>query len=207
MNSFAEDKTIMKEVFSADPEVNEEGEIEHSVILAETGHIDVPSQYGIRYLIMENGRRYVGRPGAADFQVTEFGEYGQRLRERKVNRKRVSKVEGRPTEQLLESDDIRDKAALQWRFSLPLLVPIIALIALALSKTNHRQGRYVKMLPAFLIYIFYIVSLNAARDKLEKGDLPIEVGLWWIHLIFFALALLLLFGGTWWRRLRAPKVG
>jgi lipopolysaccharide export system permease protein len=207
VNRFSDDKTVMKEVFTAEPRVNDKGEVEHSVILAEQGYIEIPEQYGLRYLIMENGRRYVGQPGDGEFQVTSFSDYGQRLRERKVRKRRKARTESKPTMDLLKSNHPKEIAALQWRFSLPLLVPIISLIALALSKTNHRQGRYVKMLPAFLIYIIYIVSLNAARDALEKGDIPLQLGLWWVHGLFLALAIVLLYGGNWWRRIRAPKVG
>jgi lipopolysaccharide export system permease protein len=207
INRFSDDKAVMKEVFIAEPRINDNGEVEHSVVLAERGHIEIPDQYGRRYLIMENGRRYVGQPGEGDFQVTTFTDYGQRLRERKIRNHRKSRIESKPTKDLFKSANPKDIAALQWRFSLPLLVPIISLIALALSKTNHRQGRYVKMLPAFLIYIVYIVSLTAARDALEKGDIPLQFGLWWVHGLFLVLAIVLLYGGSWWRRLRAPKIG
>jgi lipopolysaccharide export system permease protein len=44
--------------------------------------------------------------------------------------------------------------------------------------------------------------LNAARDAIEKGDLPLAVGMWWVHGLFLLLALLLLFGGDWLRWLK-----
>lgn len=205
VKAFSEDKALMKEVFTADPEISADGQVQLSVILAEQGYIEIPESYGLRYLVMENGRRYVGQPGQGDFQITEFEEYGQRLKQRRIQKRRSDRTDGHTFEQLMTSDRLDDKAAMQWRISLAILVPIISLIALALSKTSHRQGRYVKMLPAFLIYIIYIVSLNGARDAVEKGGLPVEVGMWWVHLIFFALALLLLFGGSWRRSFRASR--
>ncbi|MCR8923291.1 LPS export ABC transporter permease LptF [Dasania sp. GY-MA-18] len=205
VKAFTNDKKLMKEVFTADPHVSDDGRVQHHVILAEQGYIDIPEQYDGRYLVMENGRRYEGQPGEKDYQVTEFSQYGQRLKDKVVAKRRSGRVDALPTEALMDSKHPRERAALQWRVSLAILVPIISLIALALSKTTHRQGRYVKMLPAFLIYIFYVVSLNAARDAIEKGDLPVGWGMWWVHLIFLALALVLLYGGDGWRRLRARK--
>tara|TARA_R110000868_G_scaffold296644_1_gene556954 strand:- start:67061 stop:68221 length:1161 start_codon:yes stop_codon:yes gene_type:complete len=207
VKSFTNDKKLMKEVFTADPHISDDGRVQHHVILAEQGYIDIPEQYDARYLVMENGRRYEGQPGESDFQITEFAQYGQRLKERQVRKRRSERADALPLATLIESNHLRDQAALQWRISLAILVPIISLIALALSKTTHRQGRYVKMLPAFLIYIIYIVALNAARDAVEKGDLPLSWGMWWVHLVFLAMAIVLLYGGNWWRSLRAPKVG
>jgi lipopolysaccharide export system permease protein len=84
------------------------------------------------------------------------------------------------------------------------LVPVIALIAQALSRTSHRRGRYVKMLPAFIIYITYLVALNAARDAIGKEKISSDLGMWWVHLVFLGLGITLLFGGDWLRRFRAP---
>jgi lipopolysaccharide export system permease protein len=63
------------------------------------------------------------------------------------------------------------------------------------------------MFPAFLIFIFYLVMLNGARDAIEKQKLSLELGMWWVHGVFLALALVLLFGSTWWRYLRKPTSG
>jgi lipopolysaccharide export system permease protein len=111
-------------------------------------------------------------------------------------------VDGRPTRALLTSDSAEDIAALQWRLSLPMTVPIVAIIALTLSRTDHRRGRYVKMAPAFLIYLFYLMLLTNARAQIEKGEAAIFPGMWGIHLIFLSLALALLFGPDIVRRLK-----
>ena len=128
--------------------------------------------------------------------MTAFDQFGQLIKEPEIQRNSYKKTDARSTEQLLASTKLEDKATLQWRISLGILVPIIALIAQALSKTNHRRGRFVKMLPAFLIYIVYIVLLNAARDGIEKEKIPLELGLWWVHGVFLLIALLLLFGSV-----------
>ena len=198
IESLNDDQSTMQQVFSAQQTKTKEG-VELSVIFAEQGKLRMDDGQSSRYLVLGNGYRYIGRPGGLDFRVTQFEQYGQRISEPRNQSKAYKKVDARTTEQLLKSTRLEDKAALQWRISLAILVPIIALIAQALSKTNHRRGRYVKMLPAFLVYIIYLVMLNAARDAIEKEKIPLEWGMWWVHGLFLLLALILLYGGDWLR--------
>lgn len=201
----SDDQQVMKEVFSAEPRMNKQGVLELSVTLAEQGRIAVSKEDNSRFLVLDDGYRYLGQPGEKAFQVTKFDQFAQRLKAPASNPVRHKKTDARTTKELLEGNTLEDRATLQWRVSLAILVPIIALIAQALSKTDHRRGRYVKMLPAFLIYIFYLVMLNAARDAIEKEKIPVELGMWWVHGVFFVVAMLLLFGGDLMRRLKSSK--
>lgn len=201
----SDDQQVMQEVFFAEPTLNKEGVLELSVTLAEQGRIAVSQEDSSRFLLLSDGYRYLGEPGQKSFQVTQFEQFAQRLKAPASNPVRHKKTDARSTKELLEGNTLEDKATLQWRISLMVLVPIIALIAQALSKTDHRRGRYVKMLPAFLIYIIYLVLLNAARDAIEKGKLSVDFGMWWVHGIFLIIALLLLFGGDWLRKLKIAK--
>lgn len=206
VQKLSDDRTTMSEVFSAEQAVTENG-VKLSVVLAEKAQIQVNYSDNSRYLVLENGNRYIGQPGSRDFQVTSFERFGQLMREPEAQKKFYKRTDAKSTTELLESPALEDRATLQWRLSLVILVPIVALIAQALSKTNHRRGRYVKMLPAFLIYIFYLVILNAARSAVEDGELPVAPGLWWIHGVFLALALVLLFGEESLRYLAGSKSG
>lgn len=198
------DKQVMEEVFSAEQSrAKQDGKL--SVVLAERATIQNIEQHNARYLVLENGFQYLGKPGSQELRVTKFDQFGQLIKQVKSSSNTYKKTDARSTEQLLASTKLEDKATLQWRFSLGILVPIVALIAQALSQTNHRRGRYVKMLPAFLIYIIYIVLLSAARDGIEKGQIPLEWGMWWVHGVFLIIALCLLFGADVWRRLRSQS--
>ena len=201
----SKDQQAMQEVFSAEPRMNKDGVLELSVTLAEQGSMAVSKEDSSRFLVLSNGYRYLGEPGQKSFQVTEFEQFAQRLKAPTSNPVRHKKTDARSTKELLEGNTLEDRATLQWRISLIILVPIIALIAQALSKTDHRRGRYVKMLPAFLIYVVYLVLLNAARDAIEKDKLPVELGMWWVHGIFLIIALLLLFGADLLRKLKAAR--
>jgi lipopolysaccharide export system permease protein len=196
----SDDKKSMFQVFTAEPRKGADNEL--VVVVAEQGRVGGYAGGDGRFLILNDGYRYMGKPGEAELQVTDFVEYGQRLKDINPAVRKHKKTDARTMQELMKSKHLEDKATFQWRVSLAILVPIIALIAQALSKTNHRRGRYVKMLPAFLVYIIYLVMLNAARDAIEKGDLPLAVGMWWVHGLFLLLALLLLFGGDWLRWLK-----
>jgi lipopolysaccharide export LptBFGC system permease protein LptF len=37
---------------------------------------------------------------------------------------------------------------------------------------------------------FYVVALSGARSGLDRGHLPIELGLWWIHGLFIVITFL-----------------
>ena len=104
------------------------------------------------------------------------------------------------TAALIGSDAPEEIAALHWRIALPLMVPIVALIALTLSRTDHRRGRYVKMAPAFVVYLLYLMLLTNARSALESGELSPALGMWWVHALFLLVALGLLFYPDWKRR-------
>lgn len=169
-----------------------------AIISAERGRL-VAGENGERFIELYNGTRYEGIPGQRDYRITHFERFGQLVQDRPPGES-VQAVDAMPTSDLLAATDSKQIAALQWRFSLPLLVPIVAVIALALSRTDHRRGRYGKLLPAILIYLVYLVLLSAARDAVAKGSLPPVIGLWGVHALFALLAAQLWFWPAPWRR-------
>ena len=96
---------------------------------------------------------------------------------------------------------------LHWRFSLPLIVPIVTLLAVRLSRVNPRQGRFFHLLPAMLVYILYLGLLIVARDALADGKVPEWIGMLWVHALFLALGLWLQFGPAWLHRRRLTREG
>ncbi len=175
------------------------------VVVAREGFSRRSESSGQRYLVLEDGQRIQGVPGQADFQVTEFREYGQRLEPVKPWELRADS-EAMPTAQLLGSDETEHRAEVQWRFSLPLLVLTVTLMAVPLSKTNPRQGRFVKILPAILLYVIYLLSLNAARGAVEDGEQASWFSIWWVHGLFVAVALVIIAWNSHWRPFRARRV-
>lgn len=157
-------------------------------------HIDVAgstSSYsspgGQRYMVMHNGVHYAGNPGEAEMAIIEYEEYGVR-----VNKKQASvhrSASSRSSAELWASDDLKDKAELQWRLALPIATLIVSFIALPLSRTDPRSGRYAKLALALILYLLYSNLLRIAETWIVQAKIPVWVGTWWVHL----LALLLLY--------------
>ncbi|MCW8277000.1 LPS export ABC transporter permease LptF [Pseudomonas sp. PCH199] len=167
-----------------------------SVLVAEKGRQEIRPD-GNRYLILDNGYRYDGNPGQADYRAIKYEEYGVLLAKPDVSDE-VTDRDAMTTRSLIGSEDIRLRAELQWRISLPLLVFVVTLMAVPLARVNPRQGRFLKLLPAILLYMAYLSILIAARGALDKGKIPAVMGLWWVHGIFLAIGLGLLY----WEPLR-----
>lgn len=201
------DRSELRGVFMSEKRFSTDGRSERgiTVLVAESGRQEIQDD-GSRYLILENGYRYDGEPGEADYRAIQYDTYGVLLPKPEVAIE-ASEREATPTRELLSSSDPRMQAELQWRLSLPLLVFIVTLLAVPLSKVNPRQGRFLKLLPAIFLYMAYLGLLIAARGALDKGRLPAALGLWWVHAIFLAIGLLLLYWerlSLWWASRRAP---
>lgn len=182
------DNKRLEKVFVA----QQDGQITSTVVVAETGAQAYNQEYGQRYLILNNGHRYEGQPGTNEFTVTNFSEWGRYLPPTTSVAEIESKADAKTTAELIAANDLESKATLQWRISMPLMVLVATLLAVPLSKTNPRQGRYLKMLPAILIYIFYLAFLINARSAVADGSLSHMIGLWAVHVPFLAIALLML---------------
>jgi len=188
-----EDRTEMENVFIATriPEENREGRVQ--VILAEKGRIRADRDVDARYMELDNGHRYVVTPGHKDAEITRFGTLGQRIDERDRDVVQRPDVDSTPTAELLARSDLEAAAALQWRIALPVTVPIVAIIALAMSRTNHRKGRYSKMLPAVILYLIYLVLMSTVRSGIEDGKIATSIGFWPLHGVFLSIGIFLLY--------------
>ena len=173
------------------------------VVLADSGEQVQQEQYGQRYLLLHNGYRYEGHPGAADFRVTKFGTYGQYLPPVEVSGDYTNEMDAKSTRELIASDKRELRVAFQWRIAVPVMVFVVTLLAVPLSRTNPRQGRYLKMLPAILVFVFYFVFLSSVRTAMETGKWPMWPGMWGVHVAFLFLAWLLFNWESITRRRRA----
>jgi len=189
--SFAEaisdDKQRLNNVFMA--EVSAAGDDDPpTIVVAESGETLIDNENQEKYLLLKNGRRYVGQPGAGAYEVVEFSEYAQRLPKPDYSVKSRKKTDSMTTLRLLKEHTPEAKAALEWRLSLPLLVMIVGFLAVPLSRTQPRKGRYGKLFLAVLVYLCYLVIANTARGMNESGENTIPGLLWLVHLSFFLLA-------------------
>jgi len=144
-----------------------------------------------RYLILEQGYRIDEHRLEKHFEKIEFARYGQKIEANRQADTPNLETDAQPTSTLQSSSRRDYQVAWQWRLSIILLTPVVALIAVALGKVDPRQGRYFKVLPAILLYLAYLVTLNVVRNQLLGGKLSLSWGLWWIHGLFLLVACVL----------------
>ena len=94
------------------------------------------------------------------------------------------------TERLLRTDSLAARAEMHWRLAAPLATLGLGLLALPLARSPPRAARHGKLLIAVLSYLLYLNFLVLGRAWLGEAAIPIEIGLWWVHLPVFVLA--------WW---------
>lgn len=156
----------------------EDGGVE--VVIAERGEqvdSDIPDT---RLLVLHSGRRYEGIPGTTQFRVVEFAEHGipYQLPSIEIEDPRPRVM---PVTDLMKSNELEHVAELHWRIGIPLSTLILGLIAVPLSRSRPREGRYGRLAIGLLVFIIYLNMLSAAKAWIEQGTVAPEIGLWWVH--------------------------
>jgi lipopolysaccharide export system permease protein len=155
------------------------------VMVAKRGFIET-AENGDRFVVLLNGRRYEGTPGALDYRTVDFDRYAIRIEPKEAARQAPSNKaigtldlynEGRP-EQIAE---------LHWRAALPIAVLIMGLFAIPLSFVNPRSGRSWNLIFAVLVYALYNNLLSVFQAYTAQGKIPGWLGLWPVHLTMIAI--------------------
>lgn len=210
VRELSEDRTELGGVFISETRTSGRDHKDRgiTVLVADSGRQEIQPD-GSRYLILENGYRYDGIPGSAEYRVTKYDAHGVLMTKPEVN-VTITDREALPTSELMLSDKLQHKVELQWRLTLPVLVFVITLLAVPLSRVNPRQGRFLKLLPAIFLYMAYLSLLIAVRGALMKGRLPPGIGFWTVHVLFTLIGLLMLYWEPlqlrWKARRAAPEV-
>lgn len=157
------------------------------LITAEQARREVDPDTGDRFLVLLDGWRYQGVPGQREWRVIRFRQHGLSLGGGPVHF--TAARDGLTTWQLWHSKDRAARAQLQWRLSMPLVTLVLTLLALPLSKSAPREGRYAKLLLAVLAYVLYFNLLKVAQGLLSQGHYPADLGLWWVHALMLGIAL------------------
>ncbi len=162
-----------------------------SIIYADYAQIVADPNSPARYLVFRDGIRYDGEPGSDDYRQIEFVEYAV-LIEKKALKPLQLDYDEMPLSQLWLIDHPAASAELQWRISLVLSLLILSLLAIPLSHTSPRKGRFAKLFPAIVVYFFYTNLLSVSQNMVKKEELPLYVGMWPVHLLFLGFFLYLL---------------
>jgi lipopolysaccharide export system permease protein len=145
---------------------------------------------GHKYIALFNGYRNEGVPGTNEYQMMQFDRNDIKLPDLDEEIARLDE-QSRPTLELLNSEDVVEQAQLHWRLSPAFSVLVLFLLAMALSKTSHREAKFINLVVGVLAYAFLVNLITIGHSLLEQGELNMHIGLWWVYVLFIVYA--------WWR--------
>jgi lipopolysaccharide export system permease protein len=106
------------------------------------------------------------------------------------------KVKSIATAELATSGKPKDRAEYQWRISTPITTLLLALLAVPLSRSKPRQGRFARLLFALVIYAAYYNLMGVSETWVKQ---QVITNIWWAPLL---LALVVILAYMPWRYLR-----
>jgi lipopolysaccharide export system permease protein len=135
---------------------------------------------GDRFIVLEQGRRYEGAPGDAEYRITEFDRYAARI-ETGESREVQPTHKNLPTMALITNPTTQNLGELLWRVGIPISALVLVLLAIPMSFVNPRAGRSANLLFALLTYIVYSNLLSVSQARVAQGRLDFGVGWWLVH--------------------------
>lgn len=181
---------VLQNVFVASPRPGGSG-----LIVARTGRPGAAVNGDTQFVELRDGAIYEGDPGVTTFRVGQFEVLNLRIEPPRL-------AMGPPPlsvwsfAELLRSDWPQAKAEWHWRLARPVSVTVLVLFAVVFAYTDPRRGRAVTLIAAIVVYFVYTNLLGFGLALLRNGQIPMALGLWWIHASAAVVAAYLL-----WRRL------
>ena len=160
--------------------------------IAKSGRQKFDDLTGNLFMVVGPGQIYEGEPGEKAYKIVEFEQHGILIEKKDKIGKRKLRDRAIPPHVLWQSPRLTDKVELHWRIAIPIVLVVLAMLAVPLSHMAPRQGRYGKVGYALIVYIIYFNLMVYTRAQLKSDSLPIAINFWWVHLLFIALTLGLL---------------
>ena len=186
------DKQRMENLFIEMRNEDKDGRLPQ-LLTAKSAYRKRDAQSNDSFLVLVDGYRYEGTPGAANYRIARFAEYGVRI-ELPASAEVVDERESTPTAVLAKSADRKDIAELQWRIMMPVSVMVLLILAVPLSQSTPRQGRYGRLVVAVLLFVIYYNLMGVAEVWVKNSVVPPAIGMWWVAALPLLLAAILLRG-------------
>ena len=168
---------------------DENGEIGTTV--AKRGYQETAPN-GDRFLVMLNGRRYIGPPGSAEYRIIEFDKYSVRIEASEV-KETLPSVKGLPTAALISDKTPAARAELIWRAGLPISALVLCLLAIPMSFVNPRAGRSLNLMLAALLYMVYTNLLSIFQAWVTQQKIGVFLGMWSVHVVMLAVVAMMFY--------------
>ena len=171
--ALSDDRQNLNEVFFYQ-RAKQEGKPDIMILAKEATRVETADKTA-SVVDLKLGRRYEIYQGLPKYSHTEFETYRLRLESDKEAKFESSEVEALPMSTLIKTrDDAVVASELGWRIFVPFSIVVALMLATALSEVTPRQGRYLKLFPALLIFASLIVALMAIKTRISKD----EIGIW-----------------------------
>lgn len=171
--SLSEDRKNLKEVFFYQ-RADQENKPDIMILAKEATRVEMADSTA-SVVDLTQGRRYEIYPNSPQYSHIEFESYRLRLESDKEAKFESAEVEALPIGTLIATrEDPVVASELGWRIFVPFTMIVALMLATALSEVSPRQGRYLKLFPALLIFASLIVALMAIKTRVSKE----EMGVW-----------------------------
>ena len=171
--SLSEDRKNLKDIFFYQ-RAEKEGKPDVMILAKEATRVEIADDTASIVDLLQ-GRRYEIYPDTAKYTQIEFQSYRLRLESNDKAKFESDEVEALPFSKLWQTrEDPVIASELGWRIFVPFSVVVALALVLALSEVTPRQGRYLKLFPALLIFASLIVALMAIKTRVSRD----EIGIW-----------------------------
>lgn len=166
----------------------EDGQL--SVIASARGST-IRDERGDRFVVLEDGRRYDGQPGTAEYRVVAFERY-QVLIEARRSADQAVRSRTTATAELIRDPTSRHLGELAGRINAPIVALVLALLAIPLSFVNPRAGRSNNLILAILAYLVYSNTISIGQAWVSQERLQFELAIVLPH-VFVLLVMAVMF--------------
>ena len=194
VDEFDKEKRELKNLYVVQQQTDKSGKIaKNDVIITATRAYQVPSKDtdSSMQLDLFQGRRYELGTNHANYNQASFEKYRITLEKPASEKITETNVETQTTAKLLANTQKPEvKAELGYRFTMPWLIIIAAMLATPLAQVRPRQGRWLRLLPSVLIFASCAISIISLRTAIGKERIS-EYAYIWLIVGFIVFALLL----------------
>lgn len=173
-----------------------------TIILAKRAmQVDTDPTSGITQLDLYQGRRYEIGADSLKYNQVGFERYRISLTEPPKDTVTEDNIETQkilPLWQVATANTNASptpamqaaRAEIGYRFTLPWLMIIAPMLAVPLAQVRPRQGRWLRLFPAILLYVSCALAIISLKNAVSKGNVSVWVNVW-VVLGFMAFALYL----------------
>ena len=183
--SLSEDRRELRNVFFYQ-RADEAGEMDRMIVAERAQRVIDPTQTS-SIVDLVNGRQYQILPNGLRYNHAEFSYYRLKLEHEVDEGGATTRLEAAPLSQLWKQRaEPKVQAELGWRFAMPWVMLMAAFLAVPLSEVSPRQGRYIKLFPAIVLFASLVVLLVSVKTRVSKEKLEI-----WMFAVVLLVYLLL----------------